>query len=119
PTPLPNVRGEHDGSPPKQKQRTERNWPRFRGADGSGVSTAKSLPLTWSGTKNIVWKTPLPGHGASSPIICGDHVYVTCYSGYGLSLKAPGEMADLKRHLVCVAWDNGKILWTATLPSSA
>ena len=44
---------------------------RFRGPDGRGVSDDKGLPLTWNATENIVWKTPLPGFGASSPITLG------------------------------------------------
>ncbi|MCI0460416.1 MAG: PQQ-binding-like beta-propeller repeat protein [Gemmataceae bacterium] len=88
------------------------DWPQFRGPGGLGVSTETGLPLEWSDSKNIVWKAPLPGPGSSSPIVFGDRVYVTCYSGYGLDLKAPGNLADLKRHLVCVARDSGKVLWT-------
>jgi outer membrane protein assembly factor BamB len=44
--------------------------------------------------------------------VFGDQVYVTCYSGYGLDKKSPGKLADLKRHLVCLARDSGKVLWT-------
>lgn len=90
------------------------DWPQFRGPDRSGVSKETGMPLEWSATKNIVWKTSLPGPGSSSPIVFGDRVYVTCYSGYGLDLKAPGNPADLKRHLVCVDRATGKVLWTRT-----
>ncbi|MEX2214836.1 MAG: PQQ-binding-like beta-propeller repeat protein [Phycisphaeraceae bacterium] len=92
------------------------DWPRFRNADGSGVATG-GVPTEWSATNNLLWKTPLPGPGSSSPIVFGDRVYVTCYSGYGLSVKSPGSMAELKRHLVCVGRDDGKIRWTQTLAS--
>lgn len=90
------------------------DWPQFRGAERCGVSKETGLPLKWSATKNIVWKTPLPGPGSSSPIVFGDRVYVTCYSGYGLTLKAPGDLADLKRHLVCIERGTGKVLWGRT-----
>ena len=90
------------------------DWPQFRGPHRAGVSKETGLPLEWSAAKNIIWKTPLPGPGSSSPIVFGDHVYVTCYSGYGLDPKAPGQMADLKRHLVCVDRRGGKVLWTQT-----
>jgi outer membrane protein assembly factor BamB len=93
------------------------NWPQFRGPGGSGISEETGLPLHWSATKNIIWKTPLPGPGSSSPIVWGDHVYVTCYSAYGLDRKAPGNVAALKRHLVCVARNNGKVLWTQVVDS--
>lgn len=97
------------------------DWPQFRGPNRSGVSNETGLPLEWSATKNLVWKTPLPGPGTSSPIVFGDHVYVTCYSGYGLQrisegpnieMKPPGNFADLRRHLVCMDRASGKILWT-------
>jgi outer membrane protein assembly factor BamB len=37
------------------------DWPRFRGPDGSGVSTEKGLPVSWSAKENVVWKTDLLG----------------------------------------------------------
>lgn len=88
------------------------DWPQFRGADRCGVSKETGLPQEWSATKNMVWKRELPGPGSSSPIIFGDHVYVTCYTGYGLDVNAPGKLAELKRHLVCVDRATGKLLWT-------
>ena len=90
------------------------DWSQFRGVDRSGVSTETGLPAEWSATRNVVWRTPLPGPGASSPIVFGGRVYVTCYTGYGLDPKAPGDMADLKRHLVCLDAKTGKVLWTRT-----
>ena len=57
------------------------DWPQFRGPGSQGVSEAKNLPLTWSDTENLLWKTELPGSGASSPIAIGGKLYVTCYSG--------------------------------------
>ena len=81
------------------------------GPDRSGVSKETGLPLEWSDTKNIVWKVPLPGPGSSSPIVFGDHVYVTCYSGYGLENKDSRKQEDLRRHLVCVDEKTGNMLW--------
>ncbi len=88
------------------------DWPRFRGPEGSGVAVdSDSLPTTWSPTANLAWKAPLPGPGASSPIIVGGKIFVTCYSGYGLSQENPGEIENLVRHLVCVDLQSGKVLW--------
>lgn len=98
-------------------QATDSDWPRFRGPDGSGVSAETGLPLTWSSTENIAWKTELPGPGSSSPITFGEHIYVTCYSGYGESAESPGDAADLKRHLVCIDRQSGRILWDKTIAS--
>lgn len=95
------------------------NWPRFRGLNGSGISLEKGLPLEWNTTKNIVWKTELPGPGASSPITWDNHIYLTCYSGYGLLKELPGDQSQLKRHLVCFNPDDGKMLWQKVMPSKS
>ena len=89
-----------------------KDWLRFRGPAGSGVATdSDSLPSAWSPDANLAWKTPLPGPGASSPIIVNGKAFVTCYSGYGLTQESPGEIEDLVRHLVCVDMKTGKKLW--------
>jgi len=86
------------------------DWPQFRGPGGLGVSGAKNLPVTWSETENLIWKTAMPGSGSSSPIALGGKLYVTCYSGYGLD-QGQGEMEDLALHLVCVDGRSGRIIW--------
>ena len=53
------------------------NWPQWRGPRGQGVSDEKNLPLEWSPTKNIKWKTPVPGRGHSSPIVWGNRLFLT------------------------------------------
>ena len=40
------------------------DWTRFRGPDGSGIAAVQGLPARWEQGKGIMWKTPLPGHGA-------------------------------------------------------
>ena len=52
-------------------------WPQFRGPTGQGHASARNLPLHWSETTNIKWKTPVPGRGWSSPVIAGDRVWLT------------------------------------------
>ena len=86
------------------------DWPQFRGPGGLGVSEAKNLPVTWSETENLIWKTAMPGSGSSSPIALGGKLYVTCYSGYGLDQDG-GSLEDLTLHLVCVDGRNGSIIW--------
>jgi outer membrane protein assembly factor BamB len=88
------------------------DWTQFRGPGGLGTSAEKNLPVEWSSHKNIVWSTRLPGPGTSSPTIVGDRIFLTCYTGYAVDADAPGKMSDLKRHLVCVDRQSGKILWT-------
>jgi len=51
------------------------NWPGWRGPRGDGSSPATNLPVTWSGTENVVWKTPLPGKGHASLIIWEDTIF--------------------------------------------
>lgn len=85
------------------------DWSRFRGPNGSGISSDSApTPVEWSPERNVRWKTSLPGAGVSSPIVIGDRIFVTCYSGYGRDF---GKIEDLKRHLVCVERSRGKILW--------
>lgn len=87
------------------------DWPQFRGPTGQGTSVEKDLPIEWSAQKNLVWKLSLPGPGASSPVVLGKRVFLTCYSGYALDPKSPGDMKDLKRHLLCVDRAKGTVLW--------
>ncbi len=88
------------------------DWTQFRGPGGMGVSPVKGLPLTWSSSQNVVWKTTLPGPGASSPVVLGDKIFLTCFTGFNVPGKAPGEMSRLVRHVVCINRADGKILWT-------
>ena len=99
------------------------DWPQFRGPTGNGISSDAKAPLEWNDTKNIQWKIALPGPGSSSPIVSGDYVFVTCYSGYGVAPEEPGKIEDLKRHLLCLKLNEGKVVWShsvdAVLPEDA
>lgn len=90
---------------------TSDNWFCFRGPRGMGVSSAKGLPLKWDADTNIAWKAALPGAGASSPITFGDHIYLTCYSGYLVPDEPGGSLDQLKRHLIALRRDTGEIVW--------
>jgi outer membrane protein assembly factor BamB len=56
---------------------TAEDWPQFRGPGGEGHSTEKGLPLQWSETQNILWKSRVPGRGWSSPVVAGGRVWLT------------------------------------------
>ena len=56
------------------------NWPVFLGPNVLSVDAAE-LPTEWSPTRNVAWKTKLSGYGQSSPVVWGDHVYVTTVEG--------------------------------------
>ncbi|NLX97695.1 MAG: PQQ-binding-like beta-propeller repeat protein [Rhodopirellula sp.] len=86
------------------------DWPRFRGLDAVGVSD-QTVPGQWSDSEDILWKTPLPGRGASSPITLGDRIFLTYYSGYGMNEDDPGTLQNLTRHLICIDRANGSVVW--------
>ena len=93
-------------------------WPGFRGPNGMGESNASNLPLTWSQDENLVWKTELPGGGSSSPIVFGDHIYLTSYTGYLEPNQSRGSLNDLTRHLLCLSRDSGEILWNQSVKAA-
>ncbi len=53
------------------------DWPQFRGPHGTGAVPAADIPLEWSATKNLAWKSAIPGQGWSQPVVVGGTVYVT------------------------------------------
>ena len=87
------------------------DWRQFRGPGGLGVSRASALPTRWSDSENVVWKTEIPGAGASSPIVHGNRVFLTYQTGYAVDRKDSGNIEDLKRHVLCVDAARGEILW--------
>jgi outer membrane protein assembly factor BamB len=93
------------------------DWPRFRGPTGTGTSDETGLAVRWSEKEGLLWKTALPGPGSSSPVVAAGRIYVTCYSGYGVDRRDPGDPSKLERHVVCVDAKDGKILWDRTIPS--
>ena len=107
-------------------------WPGWRGTNGQGVAAGARVPLEWSETKNIVWKTELPGRGHSSPIVWGDRIFVTtAVEGVlvagsprmkhpmpdGTDFRHPDAMGDDHRHafkVLAVDARDGKITWERT-----
>jgi outer membrane protein assembly factor BamB len=83
------------------------NWPGWRGPRGDGTSLETGIPTKWSGTDNIVWKTPIPGSGHSSPIVWGDRIFLT---------TAVVETKD--RVLLSLDRETGKILWQKAVISA-
>ncbi len=57
------------------------NWPQWRGPKNDGHSAEKGVPTEWSGDKNVLWKFPMPGIGASTPAVWGDNIFVTSVDG--------------------------------------
>jgi outer membrane protein assembly factor BamB len=83
------------------------DWPRFRGPNGAGIALDKDIPVQWRADDGLLWKTPLPGVGNSSPVVWGNRLFVQTTS------------ADNKeRRLVCVNTTDGKILWSQAVPGA-
>ena len=99
------------------------NWPEWRGPSAQGQANASGLPETWSETSNVAWKTPLPGRGHSTPVMWGDHIWLTT------AIEKTATSEEAKRRLesntgdqplvvlssvslraVCVDRNSGKIL---------
>ncbi len=64
------------------------NWPEFRGPHANGHADGTGLPLEWSETENVVWKTPIHDRGWSSPVVWGDQVWVTTATEDGRQMFA-------------------------------
>ena len=81
------------------------NWPTWRGPQHDAVSRDKNFPTEWSATRNLLWKTPLPGPGAGTPAIWGENIFVTSEDGDDLVL-------------LCIGTD-GKERWKRKVASGA
>lgn len=77
------------------------NWPQWRGPASQGLSNEQALPIHWTQTRNVRWRTPIPGEGSSSPIVWDDHVFVTSSLDFGL-----------RRIVHCLSRTTGEILWS-------
>jgi outer membrane protein assembly factor BamB len=93
------------------------DWPQFRGLQGNATADGVA-PLEWSATENVLWKAPLPGRGSSCPVVCGERVFLTAYTGYGLSAEEPGRKEDLKLHTLCFDRRTGRLLWDRAISGS-
>jgi outer membrane protein assembly factor BamB len=108
-----------------------RNWPQWRGPDGTGVSKETGLPAEWSATKNILWKTPIPGQGHSSPAVWGNHIFLTAdiagevvagakavlHLENGKEFKHPDSAGADRNHTLkvfCLDRRSGRMLWERT-----
>ena len=86
------------------------DWPEFRGPTGDGHAPtgpggkAPGLPLHWSETNNVKWKTEIPYKGISTPVIMGDQVWITTATVDGHDFFA-----------LCMDRENGKVRFNEKL----
>ncbi len=79
------------------------NWPRFRGADGSGLAPEQGIPTTWK-TSDYQWVAEIPGEGHGAPVVWGDVVFTT-------TATDEGQL----RSLLCLDAKTGKVRWTRSV----
>jgi hypothetical protein len=77
-------------------------WSRFRGPNGSGISTATGIPIEFGPAKNLLWRVELP-QGHSSPVVQGDRIYLTGFRGGALLT-------------IAVDRGTGRVLWERSAP---
>lgn len=80
------------------------SWPRFRGPEGTGVARCAIKASAFDGSvgTNVVWKSPVPLSGNSSPVVWGKRVFVT-------------GATESKREVYCFDADDGRLLWSRTV----
>lgn len=77
------------------------DWPQWRGPQKNNHAPASAKPVTeWSETRNVRWKTPIPGRGHSTPIIVDGKIYLTT-----------GDQEKNTQSLIALDQKSGKILW--------
>ena len=105
------------------------DWPQWRGPGGQGhADGAHDLPVSWSETENIAWKSPLPGRGWSSPVIVGNQIWMTAAIETQVSEDEKKQRLEgvpmsqqlqvsgpVRLHALCVDRESGKLLHSIEL----
>ncbi len=97
------------------------SWPQWRGPNLNGTSSSTGLPVRWSESENVAWRTKLPSWAAATPIIWGDTVFVTS-AEKGSSLNRPnsrlfegGDAGQDRLYLIAVNRQTGKVRWQQSI----
>src|SRR5690606_5070334 len=85
-------------------QQKPEQWNQYRGPNGDGTSSATGLPVKWSETENVKWKTPVRGKAWSSPVVWNDQIWVTTALPDGKQLFA-----------ICLDRTTGKVVHDVTV----
>ncbi len=88
-------------------------WPSLRGPNYNGLVDQGNPPVEWSETKNVHWKTAIPGAGHASPVLWGDYLYVQT----AVEVPVEGLFGDPKYQykLLAIHRHSGKIAWKKTV----
>lgn len=99
------------------------NWPQWRGPDGQGHAEGTGYPLAWSESRNVAWKTAIPGRGWSSPVIWGEQIWLTTAIEIPASPEKEKErlkkntgdqpltlLDEVRLHALCLDKSSGRIL---------
>jgi len=83
-----------------------RQWPRFRGPGGAGISAYTNVPTRWNGKtgEGILWESRVPLPGRNSPVVWKDRVFLSGADPNG-------------RQVYCFDAAEGKLLWTGDVPT--
>lgn len=125
------------------------NWPSFRGAKALAIADDDpQLPITWSTTENVAWKTAVDGLGWSSPVVWGNRIFLTSvvsegeveeprmglYFPYGSPQAAPpgmgfgqpkeGELMERSKdvhhwYVYAIDFDSGEVVWKTEVNAGA
>ena len=82
-------------------------WPRWRGPSGQGLVEGSGYADTWSDNENVLWKAHLPGAGNSSPVVWGDHIFLTTAHDAA------------RRSILSLSRRNGELMWESFAPDAA
>src|SRR5262245_66320025 len=92
------------------------NCPQWRGPNLNGsTQTAHDLPVTWTESQNVLWRTKLPSWSAATPIIWQDTVFVTSAEEGFVALRSgtkPGQSTPDKVFLLALSRKDGAIRWS-------
>jgi outer membrane protein assembly factor BamB len=102
-------------------------WPQFRGLMAGVAADDPELPDTWSATENVAWTASIPGSGWSSPVIWGDHIFLTTVvntaqqepprPGFYLG-DWPASKAPHRWMVYDIDFNTGKIRWEREVSSA-
>jgi outer membrane protein assembly factor BamB len=99
------------------------NWPQWRGPNSNGSAAgARSLPVKWTQTENVLWRTKMPSWSAATPIVWNETIFVTSAEEGFLRLGERGEPGSEKRNpdkifLIALNRKDGSIRWRNEIDS--